>query len=964
MQSLTRIRAIFTVAIKRLMAQRGLALATLAGLVTVIALTMSIPMYADAIYNRVLMEQVSTQGNANPRPPFAFMFNYIGSLTESAPWDKVKPLDQFMSTEAAPAIGLPVKIATKHFETDKFGLYPPSTQDYSRSEAALEWVSFCFSQDIEKHITLVEGHWPAAAETAPGSLVEVLMHETLATKIGAQAGEAYYAYASIRTKTRGQQVYQIPVRIAGIWKPNDLDDEFWFYRPTNMETMLHVPETTFTGRLNSQIDEVVYVALWYWVMDGTRVRSNDAVPLLGRISGVSQRVEVLLSSTRLWVSPVEGLQRYQQITEFLTLFLYILSIPIVGLFLAFISLVIELSVERQRNEIAMLRSRGATVLQVAGIAVLEALLLGLVALALSVPTSSLVATLIGRTRSFMNFSAPGGAQGLLTRAALQFGVFAIGLTVAIQMLPTLGAAQHTIVTYKQERARTLRPPWWQRAWLDVILLIPAGYGAYLLRRQGSIVIPIVGQSISHDPFQNPLLFLVPALGILALTLMVVRGLPFVMRFLAWLAARTPSVGFLMAVRHLARTPGLYTAPMMLLVLTLSLSTFTASLARTLDRHLYDQTRYQFGADMSLRDMGETIELGNFSFSPASGGSQPTQQKQEEQIIQTTFRPVTDYLAIPGAQDATRVGRYNAEHEGTRKAVLIGVDRVDFARIATWRRDFASASLGALMNNLAVVPDGVIVSNAYLRQQGLSVGDQIPITVQTRQQTAKLLFQIVGGVDLFPTWYPQDGPVFVANLDYVLDQMAVSLPYDVWIKLAANADAKQIEKEISQFGPGIVSLNISPKKILAEQSRPERQGMFGVLSVGFVAAALLTVLGFMLYALFSFRSRFIELGVLRAIGLSVEQMASFLAWELAFLLLVGLVVGTGVGIWTSQFYIPYLQIGETATAYVPPYIIEIAWPDIVRIYILFGLLFVAALGGLGALLMRIKIFQAVKLGETT
>jgi hypothetical protein len=32
------------------------------------------------------------------------------------------------------------------------------------------------------------------------------------------------------------------------------------------------------------------------------------------------------------------------------------------------------------------------------------------------------------------------------------------------------------------------------------------------------------------------------------------------------------------------------------------------------------------------------------------------------------------------------------------------------------------------------------------------------------------------------------------------------------------------------------------------------------------------------------------------------------------------------------------------------------------YVLFGLLFLAALGGLASLLLRMKIFQAVKLGE--
>jgi putative ABC transport system permease protein len=123
------------------------------------------------------------------------------------------------------------------------------------------------------------------------------------------------------------------------------------------------------------------------------------------------------------------------------------------------------------------------------------------------------------------------------------------------------------------------------------------------------------------------------------------------------------------------------------------------------------------------------------------------------------------------------------------------------------------------------------------------------------------------------------------------------------------------------------------------------------------------LGFLLYALFSFRQRFIELGVLRAIGLSSGQMAIFLAWELAFLILSGLVLGTGLGIFVSELFIPYLQIGADAVSLTPPFVVEIAWPAIFRIYSIFGLLFFAALIILTALLLRMRIFEAVKLGET-
>jgi putative ABC transport system permease protein len=153
------------------------------------------------------------------------------------------------------------------------------------------------------------------------------------------------------------------------------------------------------------------------------------------------------------------------------------------------------------------------------------------------------------------------------------------------------------------------------------------------------------------------------------------------------------------------------------------------------------------------------------------------------------------------------------------------------------------------------------------------------------------------------------------------------------------------------------------QITTEQRRPERQGLFGLLSVGFGASALLTVLGFLLYALFSFRRRFIEMGMLRAIGLSATQLRALLASELVFLILIGLAVGTALGIAVSQWFIPFLQLGTATTAHYPPFIVEIAWPAIVQIYVLFGLLFLAAFGGLAALLMRMKIFQAVKLGET-
>jgi putative ABC transport system permease protein len=968
MSALFRVWAICVIATKRLLSQRGLALATVFGLVASVALTMSVPLYADAVYYRVLSGNLGLNSSEEPKtgapPPFAFLFRYLGSWDGSIQLENTAAVNAYLAGPAATGLGLPEKFLIRHFKTDTFQLFPQGTINYEDAKNPLAWVSFAFISDLEPHVTLVEGNFPAVADPSPESVVEVMVTEPFALQRGLQVGETYITFHK-RDTGSGKDFAQIPVRIAGIWKPADPESEFWCCAPSNADDLFLVPEATFTGRISSYLSDEIYLAQWYLVMDGSKVRSGEVASLLSRIAIVRQRAVSLLPKTRLDVSPEESLQKYRRAAAVLTIFLYAFSIPIIGLILAFIGLVVGLSVSRQRNEIAVLRSRGATAIQVVGIAALEGLFLGVLALALGSPLGQFIAYLIGRAKSFLNFTAPSDLKIYLDASTLRFGLAAVALAMIAQILPTIGAARHTIVTYKQERARALRPPWWQRAWLDVLLFIPAAYGAYVLRQQGS-VLPLAGAVAVRDPFQNPLLFLVPALGIFALTLFLLRLLPAVMAAIAWVASLTKSVGLLLAARHLSRTPGFYTAPLVLLVLTLSLSAFTASLAQTLDHHLHDQTYYQIGADMNLSELGEKtgtdtenpLGLGNSGNPPASGASGGGPR--------WLFLPVSEHLKIPGVQVAARVGSFETTAftaRGSQVGTFMGIDRVDFPQAAFWRRDFAPASLGALMNALATTPEGVLVPRTYMSQNALSIGDPLRLNTATYGQQTVLSAKIVGAFDLFPTWYPDKGPLFVGNLDYLYEQAGGEFPYNVWIKTRPNTDYAQVAQGVRDMQIRLLDWDSAPLRISVEQQRPERQGLFGLLSVGFAAAAILTVLGFLLYALFSFRRRFIELGILRAVGLSSSQMTAFLTWELAFLILIGSAAGTALGGWVSKLFIPYLQVGAEAATRVPPYVVEIAWPAVFRIYALFGVLFVAALIALVALLLRMKIFQAIKLGET-
>ena len=56
----------------------------------------------------------------------------------------------------------------------------------------------------------------------------------------------------------------------------------------------------------------------------------------------------------------------------------------------------------------------------------------------------------------------------------------------------------------------------------------------------------------------------------------------------------------------------------------------------------------------------------------------------------------------------------------------------------------------------------------MEQNAIRVGDPINVQVSTFAYGADMLLTVVGGIDYFPTWYPDEdedtGPVIVGNLE--------------------------------------------------------------------------------------------------------------------------------------------------------------------------------------------------------
>jgi putative ABC transport system permease protein len=947
MRSLLRFLGLWKVVFQRLIAEGTLSLSLLLGWVAFVALLAAIPMYTDAVNQQRLSRELA--GQSASRPAYGFHFRYVGGTGPGAPWNDYDALSQYMADTAPAQLGLPLQVSMHFAKSDLWQVFPSGTQYTARE--MLERVELGFIRGIEERAELLEGTWPAATSSLEAPL-EALASSSLADELGLQVGEELTLYTPLAQFPDGtQRRAEVQVRIVGFWRASDSGDPFWYISPSSFAKTLLLPEQGYASlAATGQLPQLLYSVGWYQAYDGSRVRAEDVRGVLQRIGRVQARVSTLLPGTGLAASPVSALQRYQRAAASQALQLFVFLVPFIGLVVYFIVTVASGAVDRQRLEIAQLKSRGATTGQVLGIYVLQALLVGAVALLLGPPLGRLIAQAIGATYGFLSFTAREDLNVAITNVSLRYAAIGVGVAMLATVLPSVGAARLTVVGARQEAVRSERKPLWQRAYLDVLLLGIAGYGYYLLENQGAMVTLQAGQEAT--PYSNPLLFVAPAIFITGVGLLAVRLFPALMRLPAWFSAQTTSVAWLLALRNLTRTSVSQVGLLLILVLTTALGTFTASAARTMDDNTISQIRYRIGSDLYLREGVGIQELASAN--------------ADDEVLQVwAILPVHDHVQAEGVDAVARVGTFPARVRagGTMfEGRLYGIDRMDFANVGYFREDFAQQSLGALMNALAVKRDGVIVSEEVLAGSGLQIGDVIPLGGLDPTGSATSPFTIVGTVRYFPTAYPSRGSVFIANLDYIFERLGGEVPYDVWSSLAPEADTTQVLADLDEIGYRILAYEDTRAAIAEAQRNPDRTGLFGFLSVGFLITIGLSMLAQIIYALLSFRRRFILFGMVRAIGLSKAQLALSLSSELALMTIVGIGLGLYVGLVASQVFIPFLQMGYSETALVPPFMVTIAWDDVAKAVAAMLVTSLATTAGVIAFLSRIRVFEALKMGE--
>ena len=289
----------------------------------------------------------------------------------------------------------------------------------------------------------------------------------------------------------------------------------------------------------------------------------------------------------------DALAEFRNAQTFSQIPLLLLLLQVAGVVAFYIVVLTALARERQAQEVAVYRSRGASTSQLLGLTLTEGLLLALPAALLGPFLATRAVAALGYTPAFEQIT--GGSALPVSTSEDAFLLAAAGATLALaaMLLPALGVVRRAIVDAKREQARPQRRGWLQRYYLDLGLVGLALLLVWQLDRRGSVFDPDSVGGWEADP----LLLLSPLVITAAAAALVLRLYPPLLRLIAWLLRPLRGTSVTLGVGRAGRDPAA-TARLMLLVSTaVAVGTFAASYAPTVDQSFEDRARYASGVDL-------------------------------------------------------------------------------------------------------------------------------------------------------------------------------------------------------------------------------------------------------------------------------------------------------------------------------------------------------------------------------
>ena len=754
----------------------------------------------------------------------------------------------------------------------------------------------------------------------------------------------------------------IVVKIVGVFTNSVSDDNYWIKSPSEFDTECFIAEPLFEKTFINTNKQVYNIeSSWNIFFDYTALEPSDVKSIVHK---TEQCEETYKGRTTRFNEPVymDILKAFLLSQNKIVTTLLILQVPVLVLLCAFIFMISRQMLDLEQNEIALLKSRGSSKMQIISIYALQSVIITAVSAVLGLLLGSFLCRVLGSANGFLEFVHRSSLKVRFDGQVMLYLIISCLISIAVMVLPVFKDAGVTIVNYKQQKNKT-KKPLWRKVYLDVLLFAVSIYGLYSFtdRKDMLMARTLSGESV------DPMLFLCASLFIISAGLVALRIQPLIVKLVYVITKRFLKPASFASFLQILRSRGKQSFMMVFLMLTVALGIYNTTVARTILSNAEKSVEYQNGADVVFKEVWKD----NSAFLVSTA-----EYVVEEGLELTYTEPdYTRFESLSGTKSLARVLKDKVDisgdrtREGINSATIMGINTKEFGETVNFDSTLLYEHINTHLNVLGSNKDAVLLSMNFHTILEYDIGDKI---TYINEEGDIIDGQVYGFFDYWPSYIPQsysitdegvldkqDEYMVVANLAKIQEVWGVT-PYQIWLKTDGSTQyiydyAEENELTFTEFYDSVSDMVEIRNDTLF-------QGTNGILTMSFIVVLILCCVGFLIYWILSIRSRELLFGVFRAMGMKKREIIRMLINEQIFSSGISIVIGAVIGVIASKCFVPLVQIFYSTTNQAIPLTVVSRTDDMIRLFGVIAAVILICMIILGVIISRIKISQALKLGE--
>lgn len=917
-------------------------LCLLLGCILLVGTVVSFPLYREAALNRMLQDEFANYASETGEWPTLNRISIQSSKEKGG--TTISRIEGFLG-EISTELGVTTKtnicyysVASAEYESEM-----------KRSDSSTFMIRIGAISDMKDKIKPVNGRIFSDTGLAEDGVIEVVVSQSCLVEQNFLVGETIVA--------TGLKLYDgtpIKLRIVGMVEPENEFDDYWQYKIDDMKDSCLMDYDLFHQLFTGENAGKYTISCRYCsLFEYSDIKAKDVDHIMERTNYLTKE-----GSYRNVISAPDyytTLEKYKHKEARIATTLLILQIPVLAMLAAFLLMISGQMYEMERNEISVIKSRGSSGNQIFRLYLYQGIVITVVGGVLGLPLGAVFARILGATRNFLEFDVSKYLDVSYNFETLVYALAAMFITLLSITLPAIKHSRVSIVNLKQQKALK-KKPLWEKLYLDIILILVSVYGYYSFKKD----MGDLAKSVLAGESLDPLLYVSSSVFIVGLGLFFLRIQPLIVRLIYLIGKRfwgpASHVSFMENIKN-GRKQQLI---MLFLIMTISLGMYHATVARTILENAMENEAYLDGTDVIIKEVWTMIK--DRDLRPTGEYLEPDYAKYEGMECAEHYTRVivddTGFLTLK-------------ETRARQPFTLWGIHTKNFGSITMVDENLIGTHYYNLLNELATVENGVLVSENFRSKLGYAKGDSV---TYHNESGSSFSGTIVDFFSYFPGYAPTkvtvnpDGTVettdeylVVAHYDYLHSKFG-TVPYEVWIGLKDGYTSMDVYNWLTDNKVALSKYVNRADKVDAVVDDPLLQGTNGVLTMGFVVTIILCAVGYLIYWVMSIRERELMFGVLRACGLHKSEVIHMILNEQLFAGVFSILAGIGIGKLTSYFFVPILQQAYASTDQVLPMEVITNAEDMFRLYGVIGGVVLVSLFVLIVLLFKMNVTKALKLGE--